>query len=268
MKSMRHPSGLNRCNGAASALALGLAAFLAQAAPASADEDQARVILASMTEYLGAQQSLSFDLDATIEVVIANGSKVAIASSGSVAMERPDRIRLRRHGGFATVAMTFDGEVLSVANLDANVYGRSNVPGTVDDLIDTLREVYGLPLPAADLLASDAGAVLLTDVTEVRDLGSGVIRGEECDHLAFRSAEVDWQIWIAQGDVPHPCRFVITSRDVDGWPQYTLDFSAWGAGALEPVFAFEAPAGAREVEVKDVPDLDEVGGIFVMNEEN
>ena len=103
-------------------------------------------------------------------------------------------------------------------------------------------------------------------MTEVRDLGSGVIRGEECDHLAFRSAEVDWQIWIAQGDVPHPCRFVITSRDVEGWPQYTLDFSAWGAGALEPVFAFEAPAGAQKVEVKDIPDLDEVGGIFVVKE--
>jgi hypothetical protein len=238
------------------------------AGPARADEAQAREILAAMTEYLAAEPALSFDVDSTIEVVTTDGAKVAIASSASLAMERPDRIRVRRHGGFATVEMTFDGKLLSVANSDAMVYGQSEVPGTVDDLIDTLREVYGLPLPAADLLASDAGAVLLADVTEVRDLGSGVIRGQECDHLAFRSAEVDWQIWIAQGDVPHPCRFVITSRDVEGWPQYTLDFSAWGAGALEPVFDFEPPAGAREVEMKDVPDLNEVGGIFVVKEGN
>jgi hypothetical protein len=254
--------------GAASAAALSLALLGSQTGPARADEAQARGLLAAMTEYLAVQQALSFDLDSTTEVVTTDGAKVAIASSGSLVMERPDKIRLRRHGGFATVEMTFDGKQLSVANSDAKVYGQSEVPGTVDGLIDTLREVYGLPLPAADLLASDAGAVLLADVTEVRDLGSGVIRGEECDHLAFRSAEVDWQIWIAQGDVPHPCRFVITSRDVEGWPQYTLDFSAWGAGALEPVFAFEAPAGAREVEVKDVPDLDDVGGIFVVQEGN
>lgn len=261
---MRHPSGLNRRKVAVSALALGLVMLGAPGAPARADEAQARAILASMTDYLTAQKSLSFDVDATIEVVTTAGSKIAIASSGSVAMERPDRIRLRRHGGFATVVMTFDGQVLSVANLDANVYGQSSAPGTVDDLIETLRTEYLIPLPAADLLSSDAGAILLADVTEVLDLGSGVIREEECDHLAFRSAEVDWQIWIAQGDVPRPCRFAITSREIEGWPQYTLEFSNWGSGALEPVFAFESPAGAQEVEVKDVPDLSEVAGIFVI----
>jgi hypothetical protein len=263
---MRQISEMIQCRGAASAIALSLVLAGAGAGMGQADEAQARALLAAMTDYLGSQQTLSFDLDSSVEVVTTDGAKIAIASSGSLAMERPDKIRLRRHGGFATVEMTFDGKVLSVVNADAKVYGQSEVAGTVDDLIDTLRKDYGLPLPAADLLASDAGAVLLADVTEVRDLGSGVIRGEECDHLAFRSAEVDWQIWIAQGEVPHPCRFVITSREIEGLPQYTLEFSAWGAGALEPAFAFEAPAGAQKVEVKDIPDLDEVGGIFVVKE--
>jgi hypothetical protein len=265
---MRRISGVTHGAGAMSAVALALVLLGTQAGPARADEAQARELLAAMTDYLAAQPALSFDLDSTIDVVTTDGAKVAIASSGSLAMERPDKIRVRRHGGFATVEMTYDGKVLSVVNFDAKVYGQSEVSGTLDDLIDTLREEYLIPLPAADLLASDAGAVLLADMTHVLDLGSGVIRGEECDHLAFRSAEVDWQIWIAQGEVPHPCRFIITTRDVEGWPQYTLEFSAWGAGALEPDFAFEAPAGAREVEVKDVPDLDEVGGIFVVQEGN
>jgi hypothetical protein len=263
---MRCISGVKHGKGAISAAALAVAMLGPLAAPAQADEAQAREILAAMTDYLAAQQALSFDLDSAIEIVTTDGAKIAIASSGNLVMERPNRIRLRRQGGFATVEMTYDGKMLSVVNSDASVYGQSEVPGTVDDLIDTLRSDYGLTLPAADLLASDAGAILLADVTEVRDLGSGVIRGEECDHLAFRSAEVDWQIWIAQGDVPHPCRFVITSRDVEGWPQYTLDFSAWGAGALEPVFDFETPAGAERVDVKDIPDLDEVSGIFVVKE--
>ena len=265
---MRHISGTSRCKGAVSALVLGLVMFGVQATSVRADEAQARAILAAMTDYLGAQQSLSFDVDSTIEVVTTDGSKVAIASSGSVALERPDKIRFRRHGGFATVEMIFDGQALSVVNHDASVYGEASVSGTVDDLIDTLREQYLIPLSAADLLASDAGEVLLSDVTDVRDLGSGVIRGEECDHLAFRSAEVDWQIWVAQGDVPHPCRFVITSRAIEGWPQYMLEFSAWGSGGIEPAFAFEAPAGMEKVDVKDVPNLSEVGGIFMTEKGN
>lgn len=265
---MRHFTELNRCKRAVSALAVGLMLFGAYGSSARADDAQARAILMSMTDYLATQNSLSFDVDSIVEIVTTDGSKIAIASSGSVAMERPDKIRLRRHGGFATVEMTFDGQALLVANLDANVYGEASVPGTVDDLIETLRADFQIPLPAADLLATDAGAILLEGVTEVRDLGSGVIRGKECDHLAVSSVEVDWQIWIAQGAVPYPCRFVITSKEIEGWPQHSLEFSAWGRGGIEPEFASKAPAGAQKVEVKDIPDLSEVAGIFVIAKEN
>lgn len=265
---MRHLSALNRCKGAVSVLALGLMLFGAYASSARADDAQARAILKSMTDYLATQNSLSFDVDSIVEIVTTEGSKIGIASSGSVAMERPDKIRIRRHGGFATVEMTFDGQVLLVANLDADVYGQASVSGTVNDLFETLRADFQMPLPAADLLASDAGAILLEGVTEVRDLGSGVIRGEECDHLGVRSAEVDWQIWIAQGAVPHPCRFVITSKEIEGWPQHSLEFSSWGSGEIEPEFASKAPAGAQKVEMKDIPDVNEVAGIFVIGKEN
>ena len=37
---------------------------------------------------------------------------------------------------------------------------------------------------------------LMPSVIDANDLGSGVIGGVECDHLAFRTEEVDWQIWI------------------------------------------------------------------------
>lgn len=252
-------------SGSKLSLVAALALFM-QAPAAHADEAQAREILKAMTDYLAAQPSLSFDVDSSMEVVTTDDQKLAIASSSSIVMQRPDKIRLLRRGGFATVEMIFDGKTLSVLNREANVYGQSDLPGTVDQLVDTLRDKYRRPLPAADLLGADADRVLLADVTGVTDLGSGVIRGQECDHLAFRAAEVDWQIWIAQGDVPHPCRFVITSKTVAGWPEYTLEFSAWGSGAAGPTFAFEAPVGAKKVEITDVPDLDEIPGIFVVKQ--
>lgn len=253
----------------ASRLSLAAAFSLTVLAPtAHADEAQARAILKSMTDYLEAQQNLSFDVDSSVEIVTTDDQKLTIASSGSVVMQRPDSLHVVRHGGFATVEMVFDGTTLSVLNREANAYGQSDVPGTIDQLVDILRDDYQRPLPAADLLGSDVGSVLLADVTGVTDLGSGVIRGQECDHLAFRTAEVDWQIWIAQGEVPHPCRFVITTRTVTGWPEYTLEFSAWGNGAAQSAFAFEAPAGSQKVAVKDVPDLDEVSGIFAVQKGN
>jgi hypothetical protein len=249
---------------ATSITALSLALSIAAGVPASfADEAQARELLTAMTDYLAKKQSLSFDVDSSREIVTTDGQKLAIANSGSVLVQRPDKIHVTRHGGFADIEMTFDGKTLLVVNRDANVYAQAELPGAIDQLIDKLRDEYHRPLPAADLLGTDAGAVLLADVTEVKDLGSGVIRGEECDHLAFRTPEVDWQVWIAHGDSPFPCRFVITSKGVDGWPEYVLDFSAWGGGAADADFTIAAPAGAEKVEIKDIPDLNDIGGIYV-----
>lgn len=246
----------------AASLVAAVCLLAAGASHAQDDDAQARAILIAMTDYLAASPTLSFDVDTSVEIVTTDDQKLAIASSASVALQRPDKLRVVRRGGFDTVQFVFDGATFSVLSGETNVYGQGELAGTVDQLIDTLRDTYGRPLPAADLLGSDAAAVLLENVTEMRDLGSGVIRGQECDHLAFRTPEVDWQVWISQGDVPHPCRFVITSHQVAGWPQYTLDFSAWGSGAVEADFTFVAPEGATKAELSAVPGLDDMAGIY------
>ena len=99
---------------------------------------------------------------------------------------------------------------------------------------------------------------------DAKDLGSGVIRGVECDHLAFRTDEVDWQIWIAQGDRPYPCRYVITSSKVKGSPQYTIDVRDWKTGAevASDSFSLTVPQGAKELKPGDVPDFDELPALF------
>jgi Predicted periplasmic protein len=64
-----------------------------------------------------------------------------------------------------------------------NIYTQVAIPGSIDHLVDELREKYNRPLPAADLLTSDSYDGLMEDVVDVKDLGSGVIGGTECDHL-------------------------------------------------------------------------------------
>ena len=135
---------------------------------------------------------------------------------GSAAIERPDKLHASRTGGFSSVEVAFDGKTLTLVNKDENLYAQEVVPGTVDQLIDTLRETYHRPLPAADLLLANVNAALMPLARDVKDLGSGVIGGVECDHLAFRGEDVDWQIWIAQGDRPYPCRYTITTTNVTG----------------------------------------------------
>jgi hypothetical protein len=237
-----------------------LALVVGLAASARADEADAKKLLKAMSDYLAAQTVISFGYDTNLEIVTKDHQKLLLASSGMMDLSRPDKFRGSRHGGFANVEMVFDGKTLTLLGKDANLFTQVDIPGTLDHLVDELRDKYGRPVPGADLLLSNVYDQLMQDVTDVKDLGSGVIGGTECDHLAFRKKEVDWQIWIAQGEHPYPCRYVITSNAVDQGPQYSIQISGWKAGAdvAADDFTFKAPAGAKQIDLKELVDFDEL----------
>ena len=147
------------------------------------------------------------------------------------------------------------------------MYAQAEVPGTVDHLIDELRNKYQGPVPGADLLLTNVYDELMRDVVDVKDLGSGVIGGTECDHLAFRAKEVDWQIWIAHGEHPYPCRYVITSTQIDQGPQYSIQISDWktGTDVVAQDFSFKNATDAKQVDdLKKLVDIDELPDQFAV----
>ena len=236
------------------AVALSLIILLGTSAGAKAAEADAKRILKSMSDYMASQKSISFGFDATLEVVTKDEQKLALASSGTVTLKRPDKIRVTRAGGFADVEMSFDGKTLTLLGKNLNLYTQLEVPGTIDHLVDELKDTYNRPLPAADLLLSNSYNDLMYGVIDIKDLGSGVIGGVECDYLAFRTKDVDWQIWIAQGKRPYPCRYVITSKLISGGPQYTIQIRDWKTGSEVAAtdFRFKNPTKANKVELKDL----------------
>jgi hypothetical protein len=245
-----------------------LALLLVAAAPsgAAAGDAEAKQLLKSMSDYIGGEKAISFSYDTNLEVVTKDHQKLLLASSGKIELGRPDKLRATRSGGFANVEMIFDGKTVTLVGKDANLYTQVEVPGSVDHLIDELRDKLQRPLPGADLLAPNVYDLLMQDVTDVKDLGSGVIGGVECDHLAFRQKEIDWQIWIAQGERPYPCRYVITTRFVDGGPQYSIQISDWKTGTEVAAsdFVYKNTTNAEEVELVKLPDIDELPDHFAV----
>lgn len=248
----------------ASAVGLSLVVMLTASATAMADGDYAKSQLKAMSDYLAAQDALAFEYDAVLEVVTRDDQKLGLASSGSVALKRPDMIRATRTGGFANVEINFDGKTLTLLGRNLNVYAQQEIPGTLDHLIDELRAKHNRPLPAADLLVSDPYDALMTDVVDIKDIGSGVIGGVECDHFAFRAKEVDWQIWIAQGEHPYPCKYVITSKLLSGGPQYSVQVRDWKAGDEVAVtdFTFKNATDAKKVDLNDLEGTDDLPAHF------
>ena len=227
------------------------------AVPDGESEKNAKALLKGMSDYLAAQKVISMSYDSIFEVVTDEKQKLQLATSGTVDLVRPDKIRTTRQSGFSNTEMVFDGKTLSFLGKGQNAYVQAEVPGTVDNLVDQLRDKFHRQLPGADLLMQNVYDTLMSEVTNVKDMGSGIIGGKECDHLAFRSKDTDWQIWIAQGDKPYPCRYVITSTGVDQAPQFTMEIREWNAGGAEGNFSFTPPAGATKLEADDLEGLKE-----------
>jgi hypothetical protein len=96
-------------------------------------------------------------------------------------------------------------------------------------------------------------------ITDAKHIGRGVIDGVECEHLAFRTPDVDWQLWVQMGDRPFPRRYVITSKAVTAAPQYTVEILSWRTeGVAANTFTFSPPAGAGKIKSDQLWQIDEV----------
>ncbi|MFQ6538057.1 MULTISPECIES: DUF2092 domain-containing protein [Aphanothece] len=228
---------------------------------AMAGEAEAMTLLKSMTRYMAAQQAISFRYDTDLEIITNDKQRLNLASSGTVSLARPGSIRATRSNGFINTESVFDGKTFTLLGKGRNVYMQVPINGSIETLVDELKDKYRRPLPAADLLLPQAYEELTDGVIDVKDLGSGVIGGVECDHLAFRKKDVDFQIWIAQGDRPFPCRYQITSKLISGSPQYTVQVSDWqtGAAAVGQDFSFVPPDGARKITFDDLKKMKDMG---------
>ena len=141
-------------------------AVLLLAAASAARADDAANVLKSMTDYLSNQKTLSASFDSDIEIITPELQKIQFASSGQMKLSRPDKLRVRRTGGYADVELVYDGKTISIYGNNAKSYVQADLPGTVDHMIDTLQERSGVGLPGTDLLLSDAFDVMMTTVLD------------------------------------------------------------------------------------------------------
>ena len=63
--------------------------------------------------------------------------------------------------------MSFDGKMLTLLGKNLNLYTQLEVPGTIDNLVDELKDTYQWPLPAAE--TGDPGALYTITVVDDQD---------------------------------------------------------------------------------------------------
>jgi hypothetical protein len=254
------PQSMRRCVLGTASLALAFGALAAPSTAAEALNPDADEILRSMSKFLAGTKAFSAAADISYEVVTQDGQKLQTISTATVVLERPSRFFITRRGKFADAEAFYDGKKLTLYGKTANAYLQKDLAGTVDDALNALERGIGIPMPASDLLLADPYRALISGASSSGYYGVEVVAGVRSHHLAFRTALVDWQLWVKAEGNPLPMKYVITTKDVAGAPQFSVQFYNWN---LKPTiaanrFAFVAPKGARRLEALPIDETGEI----------
>jgi hypothetical protein len=232
---------------------------VATPAPTSSAEQRidpkAEAALHRMSDYLAGLKTFRVDTTSVDEKLTTEGQKIQEIRESKIAVKRPDELRIDRVGPNGHAVFCYDGKRFSFYNSEKNVYAVAPAPATLDAAIDEARDRLHIDAPGGDLLVSKPYDALVDGVTTGRYIGLEPLGSGKAHHLAMTKQNVDYQIWIQDGPEAVPVRYVITSKDLPGQPQFTIDLRNWQPSApmSDDTFGFTTPAGASRVDLTAPP---------------
>jgi hypothetical protein len=242
------------------AMSLGAASAYAQTAPAGATQPAANAVdpasiqaLKDMGTYLLTLTRFGVSTELTGENVLADGQKLQHTATAYLDVQRPNRIRVLMKSARNERQLTYDGKTLSLYTPALKYYGTLELEGTLGDVIEQLEGKYGMQIPLDDLFRFGTPAAQFDNIQSAMNAGQDFVDGDHCDHYAFRSDKVDWQIWIMTGSKPLPRKIVITNRADEARPQ-SIQTINWNLKPTfkDAVFKFTPPKGSTKIEIVPV----------------
>ncbi len=217
---------------------------------AEMDDRQAMDILQNMARTLAEAKQFSVTLRSSYDALQENGQMIEFGAKREIQIKRPDKMRvdLEQSDGDQRI-LVFDGKQILVHNVTENVYAEAEKVGSVDDAINYIIGVLKTPVPLAMMFQTNLSAKLEQLVEEIDYVELNKLTDMPTDHLAVRTRDVDFQIWIVQGKELLPRRIVITYKNSKGEPQFRADFSNWNLSAtgVKGPFTFTLPENAEQI---------------------
>lgn len=214
-------------------------------------DEKSKKIMMDMSNFLVGLKEFSFQSNGYFEVVdSASGEKEKINNSGELFLKRPNKVKVQRTGEKTDLVFYCDGKTMTIYGKKLNYYSSAPVTGSLDDILDNIGEKFNISLPASDLLYSDVYEGLMQDVVSGKYIGKEKVANVTCDHLSFSGKEVDWQIWVEDGEKKLPRKYLIISKQIEGKPEASIEITEWKTDLKldEKMFTFTPPTGAQKID--------------------
>jgi hypothetical protein len=212
-------------------------------------DPRAMTALNNMNDYLKTLKTFRINTEVSKDELVDTNMKIQKSASNEISVQLPDRLHAHMSGDEQDVQFIYDGQTLTLYDVAGKHYASTPAPPTVARTLDVVRARYGIVLPLADFIEMSAQENLLQNITDAGYIGTSRVDGVECDHIAIRQPDVDWQIWIEKGERPLPRKIVITTKTQPTQPQYIAKLK-WDTNvSIDPnLFTFTPPDDAVRIK--------------------
>lgn len=237
---------------AAALLLAGSAPLAAQAPAATAGnagmdevDPEALAMLDRMAANLRGLKTFRVRSEATRETVFDNGQKLQFLEAATYDVATPDRMQVEVRSDARTWRAYYDGARMTIHEPARNAYVTFPATGTVGEVVLAADTQLGLRMPLLDLFMWGTPAAGDHKPTSGMRIGTSRVGDEVVGHYAFRDSELDYEIWISEGDRPLPRKLVITTKTNPALPQYSALYF-WTLDPPPPAGGFTFAPGPND----------------------
>ena len=214
-------------------------------------EPAAIAALKSMSAYLSSASTLQITSQGSLDVVTNDGQRIQLDGTTDYKIRRPGFV-IDYKSDMKDRRFIYDGKTFTIYSPKLGFYSTVAAPPTNREALDVLYKQYGIALPLEDLFrwGDGASADRLAAMKSAYQAGTATIDGVETDHYAYREADVDWEVWIQQGNQPVPRKLVIVDRSDASRPTFIARLD-WKVNPVfsDSDFAFVPDGDAKRIEL-------------------
>ena len=212
-------------------------------------DPRAMAALSKMSDSLKTLKSFTINSEVSKDEIVDSNMKIQKSASNEIVVHLPDRLFAHIKSDEQDLQFIYDGDTLTLYDVAGKHYATAPAPPTVSRTLDAVQARYGIVFPMADFIQMSAQENFLQKITDAGYIGNSYIDGAECDHVAVRQPDVDWQVWIEKGPTPLPRKLVITTKTQPTQPQFIARIKWDTDPSIDSnLFTFTPPADAVRIK--------------------
>jgi len=204
----------------------------------------------SMAQKIANTKAFSVTMHMGYDVVQKSGQKLEFQEIRKVILDRPNFIRVEaRQSDGDEGGLIYDGKTITQFSKAYKVYGQVPLKGSVDDMIRFAVAELNVRIPLARMLVVTFPQEIKRLTTEIFFVEKNVLGPVPTDHIAGRTEDVDYQVWIGEDKLPR--RIVLTYKKLPGQPQFWANFTNWNLNpkTTPDLFTFNPSKGWEKIPV-------------------